>query len=142
MTSLSLDHSPFNVLEAEAATEEIEEAQARDDASEARAEAKADADEAAQAKAQPFLRHGTKCGRGSSMPTSPTKAAAAGPTAGVARKNSREGRQLALKLPPEDGPEDAGSRSERPRPPVVAHRRAKPVHRRVKSFGDVDDCLN
>ena len=158
--SFSLDHSAFNALEADDATADVDGAM--DDAIEARAEAAADEYAAAEERAHLFAGFRTpKLARGASLPASPAKANKSdgrvqhhlyhhgveqgAPSQAVEPPPTPQQRQQQQQSKPRrQAPAPAGQEHRAP-PPAAAgsasrRTRQKVVHRRVRSFGDVDEA--
>jgi hypothetical protein len=135
MVSLSLDTS-FNTLAAANAVAAIDEE--RDDALEARAEAAADEDAAAEERATTFFASkSSKCGRGASLPVSPDKKQFARGDGKETMRACNEDRH------PQQGDEKSMRQLLVP-PPLPRGAPPRPmgpkaIHRRVRSFGDIDE---
>ena len=162
MLSLSLDASPFNMLAAEEAaaiaddTEARDEAVARDDAREARAEAAADEAVAAEAVASSFFAFDApRYGRGASLTQPPSPAPLLHPRRPQVRDRAAtlgtptlpESLPESLQLPTqaEASEPSASDATTSKQPRVLAgkrERRQKVVHRRVRSFDDLEQLLD
>jgi len=158
MLSLSLDASPFNMLAAEEAaaiadgTEARDEAVARDDAREARAEAAADEAVAAEAVASSFFAFDApRYGRGASLTQPPSPAPLLHPRRPQVRDRAATlgtptlPESLQLPTQAEASEPSASDASAGKQPRVLAgkrERRQKVVHRRVRSFDDLEQLLD